>query len=316
MDTFEVLKPGPYTTIQDFGRYGYLRLGIPLSGAIDGFSLRAANLLVGNVENEACLEITLAGLRLRALVTTGIAITGADLEAKIDKNTVPLFTSLIIKKNQIIDFQRILNGCRAYLAITGGIYVPIVMGSKSTYIKGGLGGIGGRLLRKGDKIRTGNPGKSFCSVGRSLLPEHLPRSDGILRIIPGPQVEFFTTESIKKFFGSPYEMTPMADRMGVILKGQPLEFRDGAPQSIISEAVLPGSIQIPGNGLPIIVLVEQTLGGYPKLGSVISADIWKIGQAKPGDRFFFKEVSLKDAVLALRSMEEKISIIKEFIMGD
>ncbi len=316
MDAFDVLEPGPFTTIQDLGRYGYQRLGIPLSGALDCFALRVANLLVGNRENEACLEVTLAGLKLKALITTTIAVTGADLGAKLRENNVPLWTAVRIEKGQVLTFERVRYGCRAYLAFAGGIDVHKSMGSKSTYVKGRLGGIEGRLLRKGDRIRTPEPRKCFHFVNRKFPHEFLPKPDGTLRMITGLQVKFFTDNSIKRFFESPYRVTPLADRMGVILKGFPLEFKKGKPQSIISEAVVPGTVQIPGDGMPIILLVEQTLGGYPKLGALISADLWKIGQAKPGDSFIFKEVLLQDAVNALRSMECNLSTFRRTCIED
>jgi antagonist of KipI len=309
MDGFEVLAPGPYTTIQDVGRFGYQRLGIPTSGALDTFALKVGNLLVGNLEGEAGLEVTLTGLKLRAFLDTLIAITGADLGAKIEGEFVPLWTALSIKEGQVLSFDRIKRGCRAYLAIAGGIAVPEVMGSKSTYVKGRLGGMEGRPLKTGDRIPIGAKVIPTYLIGREYPIEKLPKSDGLLRLVIGPQVDFFTDASIKRFFQASYKITPMADRMGIILEGPPLEFT-GGPRSIISEGLVPGCLQVTGSGLPILVLVEQTLGGYPKLGAVIAADIWKVGQGKPGDTFLFKEVRLEHAILALQDLEQSLSTFR------
>ena len=307
MEAFEVLEPGPYTTVQDLGRYGYQRLGIPVSGALDCFALRIANILVGNDQNEAGLEITLVGLKLKALASTLIAITGANLEIELQDRVLPFWAASEVEKGQVLNFRKIREGCRAYLAVAGGIDVPESMGSKSTYVKGRLGGVEGRMLMKGDKIRIGDPIRSFQFVGRKFPPELIPKSDGLLRIIMGPQAEIFEPSAIHRFFGSTYQVTRMADRMGVRLKGPPLEFKKDIPRSIISEAVVPGCIQIPGDGIPIIVLLEQTVGGYAKVGTIISSDLWKVGQAKPGDLLRFREVPLAEGILSLRSMERDIS---------
>ena len=309
METFEVMQPGPMTTVQDLGRYGYQQYGVPPSGAIDNYSLRIGNVLVGNEETAASLEITLFGCQLRVLQDTVVAVTGADLATNVNGNPTPLFETISVSSGDIISFTHLRSGCRAYLAVAGGISVPDVMGSASTNIKSGMGGFGGRALRRGDLIRT-----KKCSptkIKARVLPEYIPVYGNTveLRVIPGPQDDYFTEEGIYTFFHSGYTVSMQADRMGYRLEGPRIQHKVIA--DIISDGIPLGAVQVPGNGLPIILLADrQTTGGYTKIATVISADITKLAQTKPGNGIKFRRVSEEEALTALSEYERKIKAVK------
>ncbi|MFC1912192.1 biotin-dependent carboxyltransferase family protein [Chloroflexota bacterium] len=309
METFEVIQPGPMTTVQDLGRDGYQQYGVSPSGAIDNYSFRVGNILAGNEETAASLEITLFGCQLRVLRDTVVAITGADLATNINGNPAPMFATISISSGDIISFTRPGSGCRAYLAVAGGIDVPIVMGSASTNIKSSMGGLGGRALRRGDLIRTKE--RSPTKIKARVSPEYIPVYDNAveLRVIPGPQDDCFTEEGIHTFFHADYTVSTQADRMGYRLVGPRIQHR--AKADIISDGIPSGAVQVPGNGLPIILLADrQTTGGYTKIAIVISADITKLAQAKPGDSIKFRRVSEEEAIKALSEYEEKIKAVK------
>lgn len=305
MELLEVIQPGPLTTVQDLGRYGYQQYGVPPSGAVDNYAYRIGNLLVGNEESLASLEITLFGGKLRFLCQTVIAITGADLAPTLNGNSIPLWETVPVRPGDIISFPRLRSGCRAYLAVAGGISVPKVMGSASTLIKAGIGGFAGRALRQGDILHTVKV--SSATVMARLPPEFVPSyGDQIeLRVILGPQDDYFTEAGINTFLQSEYTVSIQADRMGYRLEGPRIEHRSKA--DIISDGIPLGAVQIPGDGLPIILLADrQTTGGYAKIATVISVDIPKIAQAKPGDKVRFKRVSEDEALTLLNEYEQKI----------
>ncbi|MBN1829919.1 MAG: biotin-dependent carboxyltransferase [Deltaproteobacteria bacterium] len=289
-----VERPGSLTTVQDKGRYAFLDRGVPLSGALDLFAFDAANLLVGNDRNAAALEITVIGPKLRVLAEADIALTGADMAMTINERPAAGWQSMRVREGDIIKIPKALKGCRAYLAVSGGIDVPLVMGSRSTYLKGAIGGYCGRRLMQGDVVKRG--AKDLLSRPRRLPDNHIPRYSGeiLLRAVPGPQDDFFTF-SIDVLFASSYRVTSAADRMGYRLCGAPVNHDRDAPPSIISEASVPGSVQIPPDGQPIILLVEQTSGGYSKAATVISVDIPEIAQAVPGATVRFERVTLNQA---------------------
>jgi len=306
---FEVIQPGPLTTIQDLGRFGYQQFGVPTSGALDNYAFRVGNLLVGNAEGAASLEITLPGCQLRALRETRIAITGADLAATINGGPAPAWESLSLKRGDVLSFPRLNGGCRAYLAVAGGIAVPQVMRSTSTYTKAGIGGFGGRPLRKGDVLRAS---KSAASAKVARIPsEYIPvyGNQIALRVILGPQDNLFTEEGVSTFLNSGYTVSTQADRMGYRLEGPRIQHREGA--DIISDGIPLGAIQVPGDGLPIILLVDrQTTGGYTKIATTISVDIPRIAQAKPGDKIRFQQVDEEQAVTLLKKYEQQMETIK------
>lgn len=294
MDTFQVLNPGPYTTLQDHGRFGWQHSGVPVSGVLDAYAFQIANLLVGNPDNCAVLEITVLGPQLEVLRESDIALTGAEMRAKINANTLPLWQTVRVKPGDKVHIQQVQSGCRAYLAVNGGFDAPLIMGSRSTYVEAKLGGYNGRTLKKGDILSAGKC--SRLKVPRKLPQAHIPQySEEItLRAIAGPQDDFFD-QGLETLFQEEYTVTDKANRMGYRLQGAPIQVKADMPASIISEPTMPGGVQIPADNQPIILLVEQTVGGYTKIATVISSDLPKIAQAMPGVKVRFERVSLESA---------------------
>jgi len=311
-DTFLVLKPGPCTTVQDKGRFGYQHMGVPVSGALDTYAFRVANLLVGNPQDSAVLEMTVVGAQLAVLKRVDVALTGAEMETKLNFKPVDPWKRLRLEPGDVLNIQTVKSGCRGYLAVSGGISVPEVMGSRSTFIGGKIGGYDGRPVRKGDIVQS-RPGELLNTprhLPRSLLPRY---SKNIrLRAIPGPQHDRFE-QRLTTFFGSDYTVSANADRMGYRLQGPPVLHKKGLRESIISEPTMPGSIQIPADNQPIILLSEQTVGGYAKIATVISADLSKIAQAKPGDSLYFEQVGIEDAHSIFREQEENLARIADLL---
>jgi antagonist of KipI len=313
VETLKVVAPGPLTTVQDRGRFGYGRFGVAPSGALDSFSLRVANLLVGNDENEACLEVTLFGLKLKVLRDVAVAVAGADLQAFCDDMPLKRWTSHILKKGSAVSFRGIRSGCRAYLSIGGGISIPQVLDSKSTNLPSRFGGFEGRPLRKGDILSSNSP-RLHLETGGRRLPQALVPSYGSkahLRVVFGPQDDEFTEKGGNALLSYPYRVSPDSDRTGIRLAGPIIERRPDVGESIISEGVIPGTIQVPGDGQPIIILVELVTGGYRKIATVIAADLPLLGQIKPGDAVSFEKVSLDEAYEALRKTEHRLKEFKE-----
>jgi antagonist of KipI len=310
MDIFEVVQPGPMTMVQDLGRIGYQQYGVPTSGALDDYAFRLGNLLVGNDEGAAALEITLFGCQLRALQDTLIAITGADLAPAINGRPAPIWASLWIKRNQLLSFSQLRKGCRSYLAVAGGIRVPEVMKSASTCVRAGIGGLNGRPLCKGDILRADAAFAKTAQIPAKYVPTY---SNALaLRVILGPQDDYFTKDGISTFLNSEYTVSAQADRMGYRLEGPVIQHRGGA--DIISDGIPLGAIQVPGDGLPIILLADrQTIGGYTKIANIISADIPKVAQAKPGDRMRFQQVKGAQAVTLRQKYEQQIETIKSLL---
>lgn len=314
MDTFLVLEPGPYSTVQDRGRWGYQQMGLPVSGALDPDACRVANLLVGNPEDAAVVEFTILGPHLAVIREADIAVTGAEVEMKLNYKPVEGWTSIRVKPGDLLTFQNLKSGCRGYIAVTGGIDVPVVMGSRSTYVGGGIGGFRGRPLQKGDILPSG--GGDRLAAPRRVPPSRIPRYPGevVLRAVPGPQDDYFD-EGMEALFGSDYMVTAKADRMGYRLQGSPVELKEGAPRSIISEPTMPGGIQVPADRQPIVLLVEQTVGGYTKIATVVSADIPRIAQATPGDTFRFEQVDVATAHRLLLERRRRMRELAETLTG-
>jgi antagonist of KipI len=308
MEIFEVIQPGAYTTVQDRGRFSYQQFGVPVCGVVDSFAYRVANALVGNFQDQAVLEATIFGPTLKVLNQGLIAVTGGNLTPRINNASLPMWESVAIQPDDILQFKGVKSGCRAYIAVAGGIDVPQVMDSRSTYVAGKIGGINGRPLVSGDRLNKGEgKGKVGGRVPSDLIPTY---SDKIMiRVILGPQDNYFS-EGIDTFFASTFKVSTKADRMGYRLEGNSIMHKEGVEKSIISEPSVPGGIQVPPDGQPIILLVEQTVGGYTKIATVISSDIGKVGQAKPGDRLHFRKVELQEAHQILKEEEEKIETIK------
>lgn len=309
---FSVISPGLFTTIQDRGRFGYQKFGIPVTGVLDCFAARIANFLVGNDSSCALVEITVGGPRLTVLNDAFVAITGAELEITLNGDSIPTWEAFRVRPGDILDVGGVRSGCRGYLAVTGGIAVPLVMGSRSCYLGGKFGGFDGRALQAGDTIQRG-PGV-FLEQPRKLPRDLIPRlpSEIVLRAIPGPQDDYFGAD-LEKFFKAEFVVSPDANRIGYRLDGPIIRQKEGMPASIISESSFPGGVQIPPNGLPIILLGEQTVGGYTKIATVISSDLDRIGQASPGDTIRFQRVDLKRAHAIRKEKTEAIEKIERLV---
>jgi biotin-dependent carboxylase-like uncharacterized protein len=315
VEVFEVLEPGILTTVQDLGRYGFSQFGVPPSGALDSFALRVGNLLVGNKEEEASLEITVMGLKLKAMREIVIAITGGDLSPNLNGEPLDTWRTHILVEGDILAFKKLRAGCRCYLAVSGGFLVPKIMGSRSTYLSGRFGGIEGRPLRRGDILYTPDLSPPLNKLGLRFPNDWISsfENEVLLKVIPGPQDHHFTEKGLQVFFSSSYLVTPQCDRMGIRLDGQRIERRTHVEESIISEALIPGAIQVPGDGKPIIILTELVTGGYTKIATIISTDLGKVAQLKPGDRVRFEPISIEEAHLLLREQEELLSSFKSLI---
>jgi biotin-dependent carboxylase-like uncharacterized protein len=316
VEAFEVIGPGILTTIQDLGRYGFSQFGVPPSGALDTFSPRVGNLLVGNGEEEACLEITLIGLKIKALREIVVAITGGDLSPTLNGEPLEMWRTHLLVEGDVMAFKKVEAGCRAYLSMSGGFVVPKVMGSSSTYLSGNFGGFEGRKLRRGDILHTLDISSPMDKLGFRFPRDWIPSLDKevLLRVIPGPQDGHFTEKGFQTFCSSPYQVSPQCDRMGVRLEGPKIERRSDVEESIISEGLTPGAIQVPGDGKPIIILTELVTGGYTKIAAIISTDLPKVAQLKPGDQVRFKPVSLEESHNLLKEQEEKLKEFKKIIL--
>ena len=315
IDVFEVLDPGILTTIQDLGRFGFSQIGVPPSGALDPFSLRVGNLLVGNEEGEAGFEITIMGMKLKALEEVVIAVTGGDLTPTLNGDPLEMWRSHLLIKGDMLTFKGVRRGCRAYLAMGGGIAVPKIMGSKSTFLSGQFGGLEGRPLKKGDLLSTSGPPRPLGKIGVRFPDEWIPifERNVNLRVVPGPQDHYFTELGFRTFQSSFYQATAQCDRMGIRLEGSKVERRSDMEESIISESLIPGSIQVPGDGKPLIILNESVTGGYTKIATIISADLPKVAQLKPGDRVRFEPIAVEEAHQLLREQEERLKNFKELL---
>ena len=303
-----VLKPGLSTTVQDLGRPGYYHIGIPTSGGMDTLSLAAANLLVGNEAGAAVLEAVFMGPDLEFTADAIVAVTGADLPPKVDGVEQAGWTAFPVKKGQVLSFGFLKKGARAYIAVSGGIDVPVVLGSRSTYTLGALGGYQGRKLAAGDVLPVG--AGASAPAGRSV-PEALrraPAAPAELRMLPGLYWHRITAAAGKRFFEDTWKVAPEADRIGYRFKaGRPLEFVDrdqpfgaGSDPSNIVDACYPyGSVQVPGGTEPIVLHRDAVSGGgYFMLGTVISADMDLIGQLQPHTPTRFVEVTMEQALQA------------------
>jgi len=312
----EVVKPGLATTVQDAGREGFYHLGIPLSGALDQYSFLVANLLVGNDDNAAALECTLLGPELTFRQDAIVAVAGADLEPRVNGSGRPAHEAFPVRKGDVLSFAFLKAGARAYLAVAGGIDVPVVLGSRSTYGLGAFGGFQGRGLQPGDVLPVGKPGPG-ARGGRSLpaaLRPALPR-ELELRVMTGLYYHRLTEQAARNFFEDTWSVAPEADRIGYRYRhGRPLAWKErkqpfgaGSDPSNIVDAGYPfGSIQVPG-GLEPIVLHRDAVsgGGYAMIGTVISADMDAIAQMQPNNRARFVAVDMDQALAARRQYRER-----------
>ncbi|MCU9614743.1 biotin-dependent carboxyltransferase family protein [Caldibacillus lycopersici] len=308
-ELFRIIKPGLSTTVQDLGRFGYQRYGVGVSGAMDSYALQIANILVGNDRNASVLEITQGGLEIQILQDCVIALTGADFSAQIDAQHFPMWKSLRAKAGQLLSFGQPKYGMYTYLAVAGGIDVPVVMGSRSTYMRANLGGFHGRALKKNDVIL----GRSIDYSNKKFISKRVPpmflpnyQTERKIRVIVGPDLLHFTKEAIQTFLSEEFELTTTSDRMGYRLKGPTLGHMDGRAD-ILSDAIMPGTIQVPGNGDPIILLADrQTTGGFPRIATVITVDLPYVVQRRPGEQLSFEAVTVEEAQKLYREKEKFI----------
>lgn len=316
MPNMTVISSGPLATIQDEGRFGYMSTGFSPNGAMDSYSMKLANLLVGNTPEDGVIEMTLMGMSIQFDCTTVIAITGADMEPKINDEPVKMYTAIQVQKDDILSLHMAHKGMRAYLAVAQGFDLPYVMGSLSTNLKCALGGFEGRKLRAGDVIPL-RQSVSLSQIGsRSTTPENNFGTDMTVRVVLGPQDDYFTDKGIQTFLSSGYTVSEKSDRMGVRLTGEKIENKNGV--DIISDGIAIGSVQIPASGTPIIMMADrQTTGGYAKIATVASADIKKIAQAKPGTTIRFEAISEKEAVRLKKKEEKKLKALQyQFFYAD
>jgi biotin-dependent carboxylase-like uncharacterized protein len=316
----KVQKPGLSTTVQDLGRPGYYDVGIPLSGAMDRFALRCANVLVGNDEGAAALECVFMGPELLFTADATVAVTGAELPPKVDGAVQPTWTGFSIKAGQVLSFDYLRRGARAYVAVAGGIDVPLVLGSRSTYPLGALGGHEGRPLKAGDELAIGPAGPA--PLGRTI-PEELRRGatpPAQLRVLPGLYDHRITREAADAFYADTWKVAPEADRIGYRFRGgHPLAFVDrkqpfGAgsdPSNIVDSCYPYGSIQVPGGTEPIVLHRDAVSGGgYFMLGTVISADMDFIGQLQPHAKIQFVPVTMAEALAARHERQATLDAVR------
>jgi antagonist of KipI len=296
-----ILDPGPQTTVQDLGRFGQLRYGIPPSGPVDGFAFVLANRLVGNPDGAAALECTLVGPRFEVSASCAVAVTGADMPVTVNGREAPGWTTLALRPGDTVKLGPARAGVRSYVAFSGGLEVPPVMGSRSTYLRGRLGGLEGRALRKEDRLRVvAAPPPRPWRVARRALPDYT--GEPTVRVVLGPQADRFTQTGIDALLGSAYAMLPQSDRMGARLSGERITHARG--HDIFSDGIALGSIQVPGDGQPIVLLVDrQSTGGYTKVATVCSFDVGRVGQVRPGQSLRFRALTVHEAHRLLRESD-------------
>jgi biotin-dependent carboxylase-like uncharacterized protein len=316
---FEVLSGGPQTTVQDLGRPGYLHTGMPPSGAFDSFSLRIGNLLVGNNPGgrylvgrdpgDAGLEVLLMGCKLRATSDHVIAVTGGDLDPTLNGEPLPMWQAIRVRAGDEIAFRAPRRGVRAYLAIAGGIDVPTFLGSRATNVRAAVGGVEGRGLKTGDRLRIGEPRQSAGDLEGRRWPEAERPIQGTpwtVRVVLGPQDHLFQPGSVETFLTTDWKLSPISDRMGCRYIGPKLEFlprpdylieqAGSDPSNIVDDGTPLGGIQVPSGLEPIVMGADvPSFGGYAKIATVISSDIGVVGQGKPGDIVRFQAVPAVEA---------------------
>jgi antagonist of KipI len=298
MSTIQVIHSGFFTTVQDGGRFGYQKAGVSVGGVMDSFASRLANLLVGNDPNEATLEITMNGPTLRFETDALIAICGGSFRCTLNGESVSMWKPLVARSGDILSIGACQNGYRAYVAFAGGLNIPIVMNSRSTHVQAHIGGLHGRALKPGDVLPlrsntlTIPEGPIHWGIAFSAR-NYINGRIKIVRVVEGPEYHMFTEQSQERFFSSAYEVTTQSDRMGYRLQGQALERMTN--QEMVSEAVTFGTIQVPKNGQPIVLMADcQTTGGYPRIAQVIRIDLPILAQARPGDLIQFQKISWQE----------------------
>ncbi|WDF69852.1 biotin-dependent carboxyltransferase family protein [Sphingobacterium oryzagri] len=311
---FSVLKAGMQTTIQDLGRFGFQRFGMVVGGAMDGLAWRLGNMILHNNENAAALECTTIGPSLHFEQTQLIAITGADLSARLDGVPIACWKPILVTAGSVLSFGKPVSGCRAYICFQNGLDIPQVMHSQSTYLKAKIGGWQGRALQKGDRIDFCKPyGNAALQINWRLSPQlYTDLSRTNIRVIKGPQFEDFSKESVEQFFSESFDITAMSDRMGYRLASAPLRLAHST--ELLSSAVTFGTVQVPPEGQAIVLMADRpTTGGYPILAQVASVDLSLLSQKQAGDALRFELISLAEAQRLLRTQERQLLQVKRSI---
>ncbi|MGH7449495.1 MAG: biotin-dependent carboxyltransferase family protein [Longimicrobiales bacterium] len=317
-----VVRAGLLTTVQDAGRRGLQQHGVITAGAMDPVAQRVANLLVGNPADAATLEATMLGPTLELAADVLLAIAGADTGATLDDRPVPLWCPFPARRGTILVLGSARVGCRAYIAVGGGIDVPAVLDSRATDLIAGIGGVDGRALRAGDTLPLGEPGRTSRRIldriraapgharaaGRSLLPRYARES--VVRVIRGPEHGRFTARSTEQLVGDAFEVSAQSNRMGIRLSGPALAL--AGPYDLFSSPVATGTIQVPPSGEPIVLMADhQTIGGYPRIANVITVDLPLLAQTPPGTHIRFREVTVHEAQSLYRERERDFHMFAE-----
>lgn len=315
----EVLTTGLANSVQDGGRTGLAHLGVGPGGVMDRVAFAVGNALLGNEGDSAAIEVALFPFRIRFGETVTLSVTGADCGASLDGGPLPPWWARAARAGQVLTLAPPRQGARAYLCVAGGIDVPPVLGSRSTDAKSGFGGFEGRGLRRGDRLALGPRarGRTFDPAGLGAAPPSAvrfarrDRGEPVrLRVLPAAEHEGFTDEALADFGTRHWTISAEANRTGYRLEGPALPTR--TPFDLFSHGVVPGVVQVPPSGQPIVQLADaNTMGGYPKIATVIGADLWKLAQMRPGDRLCFEIVSREDAVAALRAICGEIAAVRE-----
>ncbi|WP_100403199.1 biotin-dependent carboxyltransferase family protein [Bacillus sp. FJAT-42315] len=322
-----IARPGFFTTVQDRGRTGNRQYGVVVSGAMDDLSLRLGNWLVGNEGGTGALEMTMTGANVQFDEPVFVAFTGAEANIECQGKSIPMWRPVYIPPRSEVHVKRLIQGSRVYLSIAGGVDVPKVLGSRSTYTRGQFGGFEGRALKKGDVLSIGYPSETIQAVIDALPKEAariLAMNWGIapsvyhslkntcLRCMEGSEYSYFTATSQQDFWRTSYKITPESDRMGFRLDGARLEMSKS--KEMISEAVAIGTIQVPASGQPIILMADgQTTGGYPKIANVATVDIPSLAQKIPGAEVYFEYVTLEEAQQLYIQREYELQMIRAAI---
>ncbi|GMG91917.1 biotin-dependent carboxyltransferase family protein [Cupriavidus metallidurans] len=314
----EIIRPGAQASVQDLGRVGFRRFGVGRSGAADDLALRVGNRLLGNDPGAAAIEFTLGRAAVRFEADMRVALTGAECSANLDGVPVWSWHAFDVRRGETLTLPSPRGGTRTYLCVAGGIDVPLVMNSRSTDLKSGFGGFEGRVLRDGDRVPVGRPGIEQAQdwVGVAAPGWALPGQDGgnaiAIRLLPGPEYADFEPASQAALWQSEWTITPQSNRMGLRLQGPALARRAERSADLLSHGVVPGVMQVPPSGQPIALMSDaQTTGGYPKIGTVIGADLWRLAQVPLGATVRFRQVTLEEAAAAQAEVDRYLRQIDQ-----
>ena len=314
----EIIRPGAQASVQDLGRVGFRRFGVGRSGAADDLALRVGNRLLGNDPNAAAIEFTLGRAALRFDADMRVALTGAECSANLDGVPVWSWHAFDVRRGETLTLPAPRGGTRTYLCVAGGIDVPLVMQSRSTDLKSGYGGFEGRVLKEGDRLPAGRPGlaapQDWVGVAAPgwALPVNRQGNALTIRLLPGPEYPDFEPASQQALWSADWTITPQSNRMGLRLEGPALARRAERSADLLSQGVVPGVMQVPPNGQPIALMSDaQTTGGYPKIGTVIGADLWRLAQVPLGATVRFAQVTLDQAAAAQAEVDRYLRQIDQ-----